>query len=553
MFYNAYGEFIIREDFNLNFDGLNVLKEDFAAVKKAAAKPAPAKAAPAKAKAAPAKAKAAPAKAAPAKAVTVAAKAVTVESAPAIAAPAISAPVGSVPVESAPVGSAPVGSVPVESAPAKAAPVGSASAEKEIKVIGETTEKKAKIFECPIDKYNYSSNNFIYTKDISDFTISNECFVLPGRVWNAEGTRNFTVTMADPGCEEKNCNATGVHGHEIFIMNSQDTSLNTIFVNIINPNFFSIVNTKYMNNKGGIIKFQSGINTNNLQFILINNIKDNDDFITTLDDNGNKCRDPDSSQKFRYDYSSSSSNQNVRSISYNGNPRIYVLGDYRPCDISKLSQVKNVYIYLDYGLTPDITNKCLGKLKLTKRTAGNTSRESKIELKENHHGFIFNTKLRTIIIDFDPRNIIGRNGFLTILNIQKNEMINNELLSLGNIQFSDEILKNLLKRNRCYYIRFWLANINLNSDNKIVDDVVSRKGPYKSISFSDYPKQIIIYIPPHIFKPVASTNVKTNDTPVNTEMTNQEINIRSVENASKNIQIIQDPIELLDIYVGIVY
>ena len=36
-------------------------------------------------------------------------------------------------------------------------------------------------------------------------------------------------------------------------------------------------------------------------------------------------------------------------------------------------------------------------------------------------------------------------------------------------------------------------------------------------------------------------------------MTSQEINIRSTENASKNIQIIQDPIELLDVYVGITY
>lgn len=418
---------------------------------------------------------------------------------------------------------------------------------KEVKKIGDIINKEKKEFKCPSDTYNYEGNNFIFTKDIFNFTINDECLVLPGRVWNAEKKRVFTVTMADPGCDKKNCSATGNHGYEIFIMNPPDVSQNIINVDIIKPNFFCIVNTKYMNNNGGIIKFITNKNNEKLRFILINNMKDNDEYILDVDKVGNKCTNLTSSIN-RYDYVLSSSNQNLREISYNNNPRIYILGDYRPCDESKIDQVKNVYIYLDYGLTPDITNKCLGKLKLNKILL---DVKAGLSLKENHHGFIFNTIARKIIIDFDPRGIIGRNGFLTVINV-KTEIKENEILDNGSIEFSNLIINNLLAKKKCYYVRFWLADINLNSDGKIVDDVVTRKGPYKSISFTENPK-IIIYIPPHIFKPVASSNVKK-ITPVETEMTNEEINIRTVEYASKNVQIQEKSVlDVLDIYVGIIY
>ena len=74
--------------------------------------------------------------------------------------------------------------------------------------------------------------------------------------------------------------------------------------------------------------------------------------------------------------------------------------------------------------------------------------------------------------------------------------------AIGSVTFNDEIIQKLLKKIQCYYVRFWLANINFSSDSEVAE-VKSRKGPYKSISFTGKPK-IIIYIPPHIFKPVAT-------------------------------------------------
>ena len=65
--------------------------------------------------------------------------------------------------------------------------------------------------------------------------------------------------------------------------------------------------------------------------------------------------------------------------------------------------------------------------------------------------------------------------------------------------------------------------------------------------------KIIIYIPPRIFKPLALTNTSKSNTPVETNMTDEEIRIRTIEYSSKNIQITEDPIEVLDIYVAVIY
>jgi len=403
-------------------------------------------------------------------------------------------------------------------------------------------------FTCPTDKYNYEDAYFNFTEDLkNNFETDIDCLVLPGRVWNGEGKRNFIVTMADPGCTEVNCNATGNHGYEIFLMNPNPE--NTIFVNIIKPNFFCIVNTSYMQ-KNGKLKFQTSKNNEKLRFIVINNIKDNDEFIVNNDNIGNKCRDPDDeANPQRYDYSLEPDSEKLREVEYEGNPRIYVMGDYLPCDISKLDKVINVYIYFDYGLTPDKTNKCLGKLKLPRDFSDAVKG---LYIKENHNGFVFdNYTARSIIIDFDPRDIVGRNGFITVINTKKDNDVNKDL-PIGSVTYNDEIIQKLLKKIQCYYVRFWLANINFSSDTELAE-VKSRKGPYKSISFTGKPK-IIIYIPPHIFKPVPTTNVQKTTTPVTTIMTDDEINIRTEIYKNKNFQTSETSVlDVLDIYVSVIY
>ena len=121
-----------------------------------------------------------------------------------------------------------------------------------------TPSNNVKTFTCPIDKYKYENDYFNFTEDIkNNLNTDIDCLVLPGRVWNGEGKRNFIVTMANPGCSEANCNSTGNHGYEIFLMNPNPE--NIIFVNIIKPNFFCIVNTSYMR-KNGKVKFQTSKN-----------------------------------------------------------------------------------------------------------------------------------------------------------------------------------------------------------------------------------------------------------------------------------------------------
>jgi hypothetical protein len=302
--------------------------------------------------------------------------------------------------------------------------------------------------------------------------------------------------------------------------------------------------------KNGKLKFQTSKNTDKVRFIVINNIKDNDEFIVNNDNIGNKCRDPDDkAYRQRYDYSLEPQNEKLREVKYEGNPRIYVMGDYLPCDISKLDKVINVYIYFDYGLTPDKTNKCLGKLKLPRDFSDAVKA---FYIKENHNGFIFdNYTTRTIIIDFDPRDLIGRNGFITVINTKKDSIVNKDL-PIGSIKFNDEIILKLLKKIQCYYVRFWLANINFSSETEVAE-IKSRKGPYKSISFTGKPK-IVIYIPPHIFKPVAKTNTQKTTTSVSTLMTDAEIKMRTEIYKNKNFQTSETSVlDVLDIYISVIY
>jgi len=101
-------------------------------------------------------------------------------------------------------------------------------------------------------------------------------------------------------------------------------------------------------------------------------------------------------------------------------------------------------------------------------------------------------------------------------------------------------------------VRFWLANINFSSETEIAE-IKSRKGPYKSISFTGKPK-IIIYIPPHIFKPVAATNVQKTTTPVTTIMTDDEIKLRTEIYKNKNFQTSETSVlDVLDVYVSVIY
>lgn len=368
-------------------------------------------------------------------------------------------------------------------------------------------------FKCP-PKYSFENSDILATNNASNSVIP-ECLIVPAKFWNGRNKYNFTVTMADPGCDSNKCNKVGYHGYEIFIFNSKN---NIISVNIIKPNFFCIVNTKKMNSNGTII-FNKSLNNKNLYFIILNTLDTNNNLLTK-NSLGNVCQTSNDAPKYIY-----SSDKQLKEISYKGNPRIFFLGDYSSCNNINSNKI---YIYFDYQDGSTEPSSCINKLKLS------LGQLSTINILENNHAFEYKLYSSSLLnINFDPRNIVGRDGFFAIFNIL------NTSSTLGSITFSNNIIQAINKKKLCFYIKFWLADINFNSSTNFIDKK-TQKGPYKSLLFSGNPK-IIIFIPPYIF-PKGDKK----------DMTTQEINYRSLEYVNNGKDFQTNP-TVCNIYVNIIY
>jgi hypothetical protein len=372
----------------------------------------------------------------------------------------------------------------------------------------------------------YENNTITVTADDIELSSDTDCLVVPGRIWDGQNKNIYTITSTNPGCKEINCNITGNHGYEIFITNYPES--NILEVNIIPPNFFTIINTKYMSSEGGAIKFKETSRYNkNLRFINITNLNDNIDGFKT-NKNNNLCHNPDDNTPSKFNFTLDETTFK-RELFYTGNPRIYIMGDYEACSLNKFKDIKNVFIYFDYGESRENVAKCLGKMKLS-ILQGSISK--KFRIIENYNGYQYKTNnINNLQISFDPRNNISLNGFTNFI------IINNcDDKIIKTITFDNAIINKLKRLNQCLNVRFFLASLYFSSDTTIIDSTTI-KGPYKMINFSNCPKKVLVYIPPYILD---DSNL----------MSSNELIIRKNEFSEKNFQ---TDYNICDIYINIIY
>lgn len=369
-----------------------------------------------------------------------------------------------------------------------------------------------------INKFNcvHENNTITITPNNIKLPSDTDCLVVPGRIWNSENKNVHTITTSN-------------HGYEIFIINYPQP--NILEVNKITPNFFTIINTENMSSDG-TIKFKENSNDNkNLRFINILDLNENvNGFKNNI--NNNLCHDPDDNRpsKFNFEYKK---NVFQRELTYTGNPRIYIIGDYEACTLSKYKDTKNVFIYFDYGKSKENVAKCLGKMKLYTIQGYNKKDQLIHRIIENHNGFQYkiNNTINNLQISFDPRNNISLNGFSNFIIIDKIDDI-----SIKKITFDNKIITNLEKQNKCLNVRFWLASLYFSSDKKIIDST-RINGPYNMINFSNSPKKVLIFIPPY----------KLDNTVL---ISSNEINIKQAIFNNKNFQ---TNYNICDIYINIIY
>jgi hypothetical protein len=341
-----------------------------------------------------------------------------------------------------------------------------------------TKSKTEKVYSIQPD-YEFKSDTNLYSEII-------DCLVLPTKIIDQQSKNNYITSVKD-------------HGYEVILNNYKLNKYsaeptNIIYIDGLNYNFFSIINTNLLV-PNGVIKL---LDTNKKQSL----IKLNDNCINkpkTTDMNNFTCRDFDTTDDHMYNYS----NDPVRAIQYTGNPKILIYGDIVPCDKTKTNPY--IYIYFKYddtevckcnsnsALECQIIKLCKNKLNFTTLTLGD------VNLNSNNHGFIFNEFLkRDFVIIFNPIND-APNGFTTIINTNGNlnsSVDIEENKTVGNIKIDPDINDKLMKKYR-YKINFnfYVATINLSKLNKT--SISNRSGPYNSISFTGNP-QIIIYIPPFV-------------------------------------------------------
>ena len=234
-----------------------------------------------------------------------------------------------------------------------------------------------------------------------------DCLVVPSKVFNGYKKKSFILSTVNRDCKDTQCSKGGHHSFQIFPFNLAN---NTIFVDTIKPNFFSIVNTKNMKPGGKIVLLNKN---SKIKMIKINDLNNNNDKILTKDVNGNLCHDPDDNTTL------SKFNSKIESttLEYKNNPIIYFFGDYDACNISKKNLVNKLYVFFYYENKKD-TETCLNKMFFSNVNSGNKTLDFLLPF--TMHGTQYNDyKSRNFIINFDPREISSRDGFLTIINTKR--------------------------------------------------------------------------------------------------------------------------------------
>jgi hypothetical protein len=270
---------------------------------------------------------------------------------------------------------------------------------------------KTHLFKCT-DTKNIVTNTMMINNTNYLKNLNTDCLIVPSKVFDGGNKNNFILSVIKNDCKDLNCSKSSDHAFQIYPINLLN---NTIFIDIIKPTFFSIVNTKNMSPNGVIKLFNTNSKINLIQIADLNN---NDETITKLDLDGNICHDPDDlDNNFKFSFSQDVKIQNT-TINYINNPVIYFFGDYNACSLEKKNQVNNLFVYLDYGDQKKLTT-CLNKMKFNIVKSGNNTKDFKIPF--DIHGSQYNDyKSRNFIINFDPRDISTRDGFITIINTKNN-------------------------------------------------------------------------------------------------------------------------------------
>jgi hypothetical protein len=270
---------------------------------------------------------------------------------------------------------------------------------------------KTHMFKCT-DTKNIVTNTMMVNNTNYLKNLNTDCLIVPSKVFDGGNKKNFILSVIKNDCKDLNCSKSSDHAFQIYPINLLN---NTIFIDIIKPTFFSIVNTKNMSPNGVIKLFNTNSKINLIQIADLNN---NDETITKFDLDGNICHDPDDlDNNFKFSFSQDVKIQNT-SINYINNPVIYFFGDYNACSLEKKNQVNNLFVYLDYGDQKQLTT-CLNKMKFNIVKSGNNTNNFKIPF--DIHGSQYNYyKSRNFIINFDPRDISTRDGFITIINTKNN-------------------------------------------------------------------------------------------------------------------------------------
>lgn len=240
--------------------------------------------------------------------------------------------------------------------------------------------------------------------------IDTDCMVVPSKVYNGNNKKPFILSTVNRDCEDMNCSKGGHHSFQIFPFNLPE---NIIYIDTIKPNFFCIVNTKNMNSDGEI----KLLNKNStIKIIKINDLNNNNDKIKTKDKNGNLCSNPKDNNSITK-FTINKTDPIVTSLKFEKNPVIYFFGDYNACDMSQQTSINNLYVYFDYGNYKDLKS-CLNKMIFNIVNSGNKTIDFLMPF--SMHGTQFNDKVsKNFKINFDPRDISTKDGFITIINTQE--------------------------------------------------------------------------------------------------------------------------------------
>ena len=389
-------------------------------------------------------------------------------------------------------------------------------------------KNKTQSFKCN-DTQNIVTNTMMINNTNYLKNVNTDCLIVPSKVFDGGKKKNFILSFTKNDCKDLKCSKSSDHAFQIFPINLLN---NTIFIDTIIPAFFSIVNTKNMSPNGVIKLFNT---TSKINLIQIDDLNNNDEKITNFDLDGNICHDPDDSDN-NFKFSSFTQDIQIQktSIDYTDNPVIYFFGDYNACSLEKKNKVNNLFVYLDYGDKEQLTT-CLNKMKFNIVKSANNTKNFKIPF--SFHGSQYNDyKSRNFIINFDPRDISTRDGFITIINTKNNiegfyqetpvvetndDKINN--LFSDYMTAADSLSEALVKKTPDEINNIKKIDLTKfkNETGELSDSNINKyieTNSFTDMNFPSYINQLSEYLKSNVATPVVATPADTPvvDTPVAT-------------------------------------